>query len=150
MRKIAFKPVLLTEKADIFSIWINDNPFTEFQKFVICFKGSSDPFIADDLERILASIRTIGNKGALENQSRPEGQLKDRVVALPLLVRPRDKETHGTLRLYCIRISEHICVVLQGLTNLSFAGCTSKKTIEEEFRMLKAYMASNYNIQEAE
>lgn len=73
VRKIAFKPVLLTEKADIFSIWINDNPFTEFQKFVICFKGSSDPFIADDLERILASIRTIGNKAPWRiNQDRKD------------------------------------------------------------------------------
>lgn len=129
MRKIAFKPVLLTEKADIFSIWINDNPFTEFQKFVICFKGSSDPFIADDLERILASIRTIGNKGALENQSRPEGQLKDRVVALPLLVRPRDKETHGTLRLYCIRISEQLLILGGG-------GIKTTDTYEEDESLL--------------
>lgn len=44
----------------------------------------------------------------------------------------------------CIRISEHICVVLQGLTSLSFSGCISKKIIEDEFGMLKAYMVSKY------
>ena len=42
------------------------------------------------------------------------------------------------------RMSEHVCVVLQGLTVLSFSGCISRKIIEEEFRMLKAYMLSNY------
>lgn len=44
----------------------------------------------------------------------------------------------------CIRMSEHICVVLQGLTSLSFSGCISKKIIEDEFGMLKAYMVSKY------
>ncbi len=43
-----------------------------------------------------------------------------------------------------LKISEHVCVVLQGLTSLSFSGCISKKIIEEEFKMLKAYMLSNY------
>ena len=47
-----------------------------------------------------------------------------------------------------LRISEHICVVLQGLTSLSFSGCISKKIIEEEFKMLKAYMVSNYDMRQ--
>jgi AcrR family transcriptional regulator len=46
----------------------------------------------------------------------------------------------------CKRISEHICIVLQGLTNLSFSGCISKKIIEEEFNMLKEYMISKYEM----
>ncbi len=46
----------------------------------------------------------------------------------------------------CRRMSEHICIVLQGLTNLSFSGCISKKTIEEEFTMLKTYLNSMYHI----
>ena len=33
----------------------------------------------------------------------------------------------------CIRMSEHICVILQGLTNLSFSGCISKSIVEDEF-----------------
>ena len=46
----------------------------------------------------------------------------------------------------CRRMSEHICIVLQGLTNLSFSGCISKKIIEEEFTMLKTYLNSMYHI----
>ena len=47
-----------------------------------------------------------------------------------------------------IRMSEHICVVLQGLNHLSFSGCISRKIIEDEFKMLKIYMKNNYNIRE--
>ena len=45
----------------------------------------------------------------------------------------------------CIRISEHICVVLQGLANLSFSGCITENIVEDEFAMLKAYLISNYD-----
>ncbi len=51
-------------------------------------------------------------------------------------------------RKLCIRMSEHICVVLQGLTSLSFSGAISKKIIEEEFSMLKEYLKNNYDIRE--
>ena len=44
-----------------------------------------------------------------------------------------------------VRMSEHICVVLQGLNHLSFSGDISKKIIEDEFKMLKEYMKSNYD-----
>jgi hypothetical protein len=47
-----------------------------------------------------------------------------------------------------LKMSEHICVVLQGLTNMSFSGCISNKIIEEEFDMLKEYMVSNYDMKE--
>lgn len=43
-----------------------------------------------------------------------------------------------------LKMSEHICVVLQGLTSLSFTGCISRKIIEDEFTMLKAYLIGNY------
>ena len=46
----------------------------------------------------------------------------------------------------CIRMSEHICVILQGLTNLSFSGCISKSIVEDEFAMLKVYLISNYDM----
>jgi len=48
----------------------------------------------------------------------------------------------------CIRMSEHICVVLQGLNHLSFSGCISRKIIENEFEMLRVYMKNNYNNRE--
>ena len=46
----------------------------------------------------------------------------------------------------CIKTSEHVCVVLQGLTSLSFSGCITKKIIDDEFELLKAYMVSNYDV----
>ena len=30
---------------------------------------------------------------------------------MPLLIKPRDKSKHGTLRLYCIRISDRLLIV---------------------------------------
>ena len=47
-----------------------------------------------------------------------------------------------------LRISEHICIVLQGLNHLSFSGCISKKIIEDEFAMLKAYLVNSYDMKE--
>ncbi|MBE5864447.1 MAG: TetR/AcrR family transcriptional regulator [Lachnospiraceae bacterium] len=47
-----------------------------------------------------------------------------------------------------LKMSEHICVVLQGLTSLSFTGCISGKIIEDEFTMLKAYLIGNYEMKE--
>jgi len=49
-----------------------------------------------------------------------------------------------------LRISEHICVVLQGLTSLSFSGCITKKIIEEEFKMLRAYMVNNFDMRQGD
>ena len=48
----------------------------------------------------------------------------------------------------CIRMSEHICVVLQGLNHLYFSGCISRKIVENEFEMLRVYMKNNYNNRE--
>lgn len=44
-----------------------------------------------------------------------------------------------------LRMSEHVCVVLQGLNHLSFSGHISKKIIEEEFAMLRACLRNNYD-----
>ena len=40
-----------------------------------------------------------------------EGGINDRVYAIPLLIKPRNKRKHGTLRLYCIRISETLLII---------------------------------------
>ena len=49
-----------------------------------------------------------------------------------------------------IRMSEHICVVLQGLTHLSFSGCITRKIIEDEFTMLMIYLKNNYDMMKGE
>lgn len=111
MSRIEFVPVLLTNKADVFSIRLDNEPDTEFQKFYIQFKNTDDTYLADDLNRILAAINDIGQKGPLENNLKPEGHIYDRVCALPLLTLPRDKKAHGTLRLYCIRVSDKLFIL---------------------------------------
>lgn len=111
MRSVDFVPVLLTDKADIFSIRLGNSVASAFQSFYIQFKDSQDSFVADDLNRILATIKTIGQKGVLENEMRPESHMNNRVCAIPLTVLPRDKKQHGTLRLYCIRVSDRLFVL---------------------------------------
>ncbi len=111
MMLVEFVPILLTQNADVFSIRLSGNAESEFQKFYILFKDVDDPFLRNDLDRILATIHTIGQKGALENETRPEGAIQDRVCAIPLLTEPRDKRKHGTLRMYCIRVSEKLFIL---------------------------------------
>lgn len=48
--------------------------------------------------------------GVKESFFRPEGKLNDRVCAIPLLTSYRQKQ-NGTLRLYCIRISDKLLIV---------------------------------------
>lgn len=111
MRIVEFVPILLTEKADVFSIRLSGESMSEFNKFYIRFKDTDDTYLLNDLNRILATIKSIGLKGALENETRPEGKMQDRICAIPLITEPRDKQKHGTLRLYCIRISEKLFIV---------------------------------------
>lgn len=128
MRTIAFIPILLTEKADVFSIRFSDDASSEFEKFYICYKDTEDPFLRSDLNRILATIQTIGLKGALENETRPEGNIRDRICAIPLLTEPRSKQKHGTLRLYCIRVSSKLFILGGG-------GLKTTQTYEEDSRL---------------
>lgn len=115
MRIVEFVPILLTEKADVFSIRLSGESMSEFNKFYIRFKDTDDTYLLNDLNRILATIKAIGLKGALENETRPEGKMQDRICAIPLITEPRDKQKHGTLRLYCIRISEKLFIVGGGI-----------------------------------
>ena len=47
----------------------------------------------------------------MERYFRPEGNLNDRIHALPLYTIPRPKQCNGTLRLYCIRISDQLLIL---------------------------------------
>lgn len=125
MRKIEFVPFLLTEVTDIFSIRINDDKSSEVDKFLIMFKDTADPFLKDDLTRILNGLSQIADNGALERFFRNEGSINDRVVAIPLYIVPRDHSKHGTLRLYCIRISDKLLIVGGG-------GLKTTRTPEED------------------
>jgi hypothetical protein len=111
MKQVEFVPFRLTETADIYSIRINGKEKTEFQEFLINFKDVDDEYLKSDFNRILASLNTMINNGIKERYFRTEGKIHDRTNALPLYITPRPKQCNGTLRLYCIRISDQLLIL---------------------------------------
>ncbi len=87
---------------------------SEFERFYNKFKD--DVEFIPDLMRIVGFIGKIADFGALERFFRPEGKMKDRVVALPVV--------KSTLRLYCLRLSDKILILGHG-------GVKSTRTYEE-------------------
>ena len=102
---------MLTETTDIFTIRLNGDGETEFHKFFILFKDTEDQYLKDDLDRIVSAIEKIAQNGALESYFRVEGKMSDRVCAIPLLITRRNTAEHGTLRLYCLRVSKSLLIV---------------------------------------
>ena len=87
---------------------------SEFERFYHKFKDDLE-FNAD-LMRIVGFLGRIADFGALERFFRPEGKMKDHVVALPVVT--------SKLRLYCLRLSDKILVLGNG-------GVKNSKTYEE-------------------
>ena len=128
MRKVTFIPLLLTETTDIYTIRIEGSEGTAFHRFLGTYNGSNDRYIREDLDRILAAIEKISQNGALESYFRPEGRMNDRLCAIPLLISSRDKAKHGTLRVYCIRISDSLLIIGEG-------GIKYTMTYDEDIKM---------------
>lgn len=76
----------------------------EYVRFYNRFKD--DAIYNKDLFKIAGFIETIAEKGAFERYFRPEGKMRDRVVALPII--------KSKLRLYCLRLSESILILGNG------------------------------------
>jgi hypothetical protein len=110
MKKVDFVPFLLTNNADIFSIRINEDKLSELEKFLIMFKDQDNVILQNDMNSILVAIEQIAENGALQSFFRNEGKMNDRVCAIPLYIQRRSSNT-GTLRLYCIRISDKLLIV---------------------------------------
>ena len=110
-RRVEFSPVDLRGIVSVYSIRIGDDLSNEYQKFLIMFRSSQDEYLMDDFFEIIESIAKVSETGAKERFFRPEGSLNDRVVAIPLATRPRDRTRHGSLRLYCIRVSENLLIL---------------------------------------
>ena len=70
-----------------------------------------------DLLRIVQLLDKIAEEGALECFFRPEGKMRDSVVALPVL--------RSKLRLYCLRLSDRILVLGNG-------GVKNSRTYQED------------------
>ena len=77
------------------------------------------------MNEILKSFAGIVTEGVKESFFRPEGNMNDRVCAIPILTAYRDKKRHGTLRIYCIRISDKLLIVGGG-------GMKTTQTYEED------------------
>lgn len=128
MRRVEFVPFRLTDVAEIFSIRIGDKRHSELQEFLIEYKDSKDTYIRNDLNEIIKSFAGIVSEGVKESFFRPEGNMNDRVCAIPVLTAYRDKKKHGTLRIYCIRISDKLLVAGGG-------GVKSTQTYEEDEKL---------------
>lgn len=102
------------ELVNFYTIRFEDEANTEFEDFLIRHKkGIYD----QDMQRILYWIDKIGKQGALERNFRPESKMRDGVGAIPIEV--------SLLRLYCLRISDHILILGNG-------GCKTTKKYNED------------------
>lgn len=110
-RKVEFAPVNLQGVADIYSVRVGAEADSEFRKFLILYKSATDHYIQDDFNRIVEAIKKVSEQGALERFFRPEGKMVDRVWAIPEEILSRNKKKHGTLRLYCIRVSDKLLII---------------------------------------
>lgn len=89
---------------NFYTIRLKGEPETEVEKFLLKFSEGS--IYDNEIDRILSWLEKISEKGALERYFRPEGRYGDGVGAIPIEV--------GKVRLYCIRISDHILIIGNG------------------------------------
>lgn len=114
-KKTTVEKISESEKSALYSISFENDGTTEFEKFVAEFEQNGS--FNRDYQRIIAALQAILNLGALERFFRPEGKIKDSVAAIPI--------EGGSLRLYCLRISEQIVILGNG-------GVKSTRTYEED------------------
>ncbi len=103
-----------TDKCTIYTIQFSEEAESEYERFYSKF--IKDAHLNQDLLRIVQLVDRIADEGALERFFRPEGKMRDSVVALPLL--------RSKLRLYCLRLSDKILVLGNG-------GVKNSRTYEE-------------------
>lgn len=103
MKTFEIQSVAQAEKGSLFTICIDGDSVSEFEKFIIKHNESYNA----DLNTILTAIkRMLAQSGFLERYFRPEGKYSDRVCALPI--------QSGKLRLYCLRINDSVLIVGNG------------------------------------
>ena len=104
-----------TDKCTIYTIRFSEESETEYERFYSKF--IEDTQLNQDLLRIVQLVDKIADEGALERFFRPEGKMRDSVVALPVL--------RSKLRLYCLRLSDRILILGNG-------GIKNSRTYEED------------------
>lgn len=109
--------ILMNEgnKCTLYSIQFASENSPEYERFYTKF--IEDAKLNRDFLRIVQIVDKIAAEGALERLFRPEGKMKDSVVALPVL--------SSKLRLYCLRLSDGILILGNG-------GVKNSRTYEED------------------
>lgn len=104
--------IMETDKVSIFSPKYDGESMTEFEKFMSSCSSLKYQQLKNDFSAIISIINKITDDcGARENLFRLEG---GKIKAIPLCVQQRRNKRYGTLRLYCIRISEKILIIGNG------------------------------------
>lgn len=105
--------VMESENISIYSPKFDGETMTEFEKFMSNNKDLPSPQLKREFDAIISVIKKMyDDRGANVNLFRPEG---GNIKAIPLCVSHRRKDKSiGTLRLYCIRISDKILVIGNG------------------------------------
>ncbi len=88
----------------MYTIQFMSDDKSEFEKFISKFRN--DAVLNTDFQTIMRFVQQILSNGALERYFRPEGKMRDSVVALPVL--------KSKLRLYCLRLTDKILVLGNG------------------------------------
>ena len=125
MRQVEFVPLLIRNNAEIFSVRFCNEAKTEFSKMLEIVRQAHDSYIERDKNEILKVLSKMTERGIPEYLFRPEGSINDRVCAIPLDCAKRDINRHGTLRLYCIRISDKLLITGSG-------GIKTTRTYEQD------------------
>ncbi len=104
--------IMETDKVSIYSPKYDGESMTEFEKFMSEGSQLKPRQLKKDFDAIISAInKMLDDCGARENLFRLEG---GNIKAIPLWIeRPRNKKL-GTLRLYCIRISDRIIILGNG------------------------------------
>jgi hypothetical protein len=92
------------ENCTVYTIQFLNDDMNEFEKFIS--KIRADATLDKDYRAIARFIDQILDFGALERFFRPEGKMKDSVMALPVV--------KSRLRLYCLRLSDKILILGNG------------------------------------
>ena len=118
--------VIESENISIYSPKFDGETMTEFEKFMYNNKDLSYPQLKQDFDDIISTIKKMADDcGARDNLFRLEG---GKIKAIPLCICRRSRSI-GTLRLYCIRISDKILVIGNG-------GIKKTKTFQEDPALL--------------
>ena len=104
--------VIESDNVSIYSPKYDGETLTEFEKFMSNNGALSHPQLKKDFDEIIARVqKMLTDCGARENLFRLEGR---NIKALPLIIEHRRGRGVGTVRLYCIRISDRLLILGNG------------------------------------